>query len=106
MTDSINLRRRRPKIKQCIVCGMGLGLDSRGTDETICKYCKEHPLKPCPFCGGPAKIHRRRACFWTVCCRDTRCPGHNINVTYDSRNEATLRWNRRHYENSKGDING
>ena len=52
-------------------------------------------LKPCPFCGGAAKIHRRQFCLYSVCCVDTRCMGHNLYIMFKTKREAIEAWNRR-----------
>ena len=60
----------------------------------ILEWGKEQPgkLKPCPFCGAPAKFFRGFA--WGVEC--TFCDVHILG--YSNRNDATRAWNRRYGE--------
>ena len=62
-------------------------------------------LKPCPFCGGEAKMHKRlNAPYHAAVCKDTKCSGHNLYVLYWSEAEAIEAWNRRVGEaNGKND---
>jgi Lar family restriction alleviation protein len=53
-------------------------------------------LKPCPFCGGEAKLHHRMfRPLYAVVCKDTKCQGHNLYVLHYSEKEAVDAWNRR-----------
>ena len=48
-------------------------------------------LKPCPFCGGEAKVlYLPNKCGWNVYCR--MC---EVEMLYDSEQEAIEAWNRR-----------
>lgn len=50
------------------------------------------PLKPCPFCGGEAKIIQdERLCFYKVRC--VKC--HVETLPDDGRNMVVEEWNRR-----------
>lgn len=53
-------------------------------------------LKPCPFCGKKAKMHKRlNTPYHAVVCEDTRCPGHNLYILFWDEEEAVQAWNRR-----------
>ena len=53
-------------------------------------------LKPCPFCGREAKIHKRlNAPYHAVVCKDTKCSGHNLYVLFWNEQDAIEAWNRR-----------
>ena len=53
-------------------------------------------FKPCPFCGGDAKMHvRLNRPFFTVLCKNTKCFGHNIYMRFWEEEEAIEAWNRR-----------
>lgn len=59
----------------------------------------EIKLKPCPFCGGEAYVHRRlNKDRRFVICKDTSCVGHNLYIQFDTEIEAIMAWNRRAYE--------
>lgn len=55
-------------------------------------------LKPCPFCGGPARMkvvqHVPTGKDYTPQCIDTSCPG-RIEKKWSMREIATYAWNRR-----------
>ena len=53
-------------------------------DETI--------LKPCPFCGGEAKITLLIGNYGVGC---TKCPGAVFNCRRQTKEEAIEAWNRR-----------
>lgn len=58
-------------------------------------------LKPCPFCGGEAKlVHSepgREDRIWCIVrCKDWNCTGHHLNVWYATDEDAADRWNTRH----------
>lgn len=55
----------------------------------------DREIKPCPFCGGPAKIHMRQFKLYSVCCKDTKCAGHNLYIMFRTKKEASDAWNRR-----------
>lgn len=60
----------------------------------------EPVLKPCPFCGGEARI---REIYWSVgsgrqeckCKVFAECPNCNFSISADTREEAIESWNRR-----------
>lgn len=56
-------------------------------------------LKPCPFCGGEAKLiincdYEGNPRKYTATCIKEYCPGQS-NKSYDSEKFATLFWNQR-----------
>ena len=56
-------------------------------------------LKPCPFCGGGAYIHKRlNTPYYAAVCNNTKCPGHNLYVLYWNETEAVEAWNRRVFD--------
>ena len=66
--------------------------------EAILNAGKEK-LKPCPFCGGEAKLYSR-AIDWLLSEHLVRCKKcHCETDVYDTKEEATEAWNRRY----KGD---
>ena len=55
-------------------------------------------LKPCPFCGGGAhfiKVKHVVGVWYTVCCDDAECFGHEQSRLYTLRRLAAEAWNRR-----------
>lgn len=62
-------------------------------------------LKPCPFCGGPARLFQKyrdpKPYNWRVCCdndtpdRGSLCWMENPYADFDSVEEAIAAWNRR-----------
>ena len=55
-------------------------------------------LKPCPFCGGEAhfiKVKHVVGVWYTVCCDDAECIGHEQSRFYTLRRLAAEAWNRR-----------
>jgi len=58
----------------------------------------QRDLKPCPFCGGPAKLQPmpKTECWWKVQCDDFGCGGRNWSM--QSPELAAQAWNRRHGE--------
>lgn len=55
-------------------------------------------LKPCPFCGGGAhfiKVKHVVGVWYTVCCDDAECFGHEQSRLYTLRRSAAEAWNRR-----------
>lgn len=56
----------------------------------------EEMLKPCPFCGGKAKLHERlNRPFYAGVCKNTKCPGHNLSLLHYTKVDAVDCWNRR-----------
>ena len=57
-------------------------------------------LKPCPFCGGKAKISQRENWFYPICCND-KCVAFvpfayvNMDGGFISKEDATNAWNNR-----------
>lgn len=58
-------------------------------------------LKPCPFCGGEAKLvysepgHEDR--IWCIVrCKDWNCPGEHLNEWYATDDDAIGKWNTRY----------
>ena len=63
----------------------------------------EIKLKPCPFCGSRAKIHKRSDGYYYVDCSLDNGFCHVIPRTwiYDTPEEAAEAWNRRAGEHSE-----
>ena len=55
----------------------------------------ETELKPCPFCGGEAKIQEYNGGFAAVGCSNGRCYMHPHAFGFPSAEDAAERWNRR-----------
>lgn len=56
----------------------------------------EIKLKPCPFCGGEAKINRMPHLWeYSVQCNDVDCIVHPETEGYEKREEAIEAWNTR-----------
>ena len=55
---------------------------------------KETELKPCPFCGDEAHLSYG-ADGYTVYCRNDECIAYNLEVWFDTYEEATNAWNGR-----------
>ena len=58
--------------------------------------CEE--LKPCPFCGGEAhfrKVKHHAGVWYSVCCDDAECIGHEQGRLYTLRRLAAEAWNKR-----------
>lgn len=49
-------------------------------------------LKPCPFCGGEAKVSLILGNYGVAC---TKCQGSVLNIPYQTRNQAIKAWNKR-----------
>lgn len=60
-----------------------------------CPYIKEiEDLKPCPFCGGKAKLYYSNACStWSVRCEENGCCVTNLLEL--SKEQAVNLWNGR-----------
>lgn len=95
---------------KCAECGGSGGVDSGGVypwGEAIfvgCPSCaKQKPvepqLKPCPFCGGPARLKTDEVWFFgTTFSHDVKCGlcGCSVGVNYtDTPEQAVSRWNTR-----------
>jgi Lar family restriction alleviation protein len=58
-------------------------------------------LKPCPFCGGEAKIvdngeaSTNKYYFVDVLCKDMSCRGYSSCLEYKTKQQAIEAWNRR-----------
>ena len=55
-------------------------------------------LKPCPFCGGKAKLLHIKDLvseFWRVYCKNEDCPVEPKTRAYNRREMAIETWNRR-----------
>lgn len=52
-------------------------------------------LKPCPFCGGEAKIQEYNGGFAAVGCSNGRCYMHPHAFGFASAEDAIQKWNRR-----------
>lgn len=65
-------------------------------------------LKPCPFCGGEAhfiKVEHAVGVWYTVCCDDAECFGHEQSRLYTLRRLAAEAWNRRADECDRYELN-
>lgn len=49
-------------------------------------------LKPCPFCGGPARLYE--GLYHRACCLDNNCAG-SMTQAFDTKEEALAAWNKR-----------
>lgn len=49
-------------------------------------------LKPCPFCGGEATIHKSKFGYGVMCKTPFCC---NLTSTHDTKKEAIKTWNTR-----------
>ena len=54
----------------------------------------EQKLKPCPFCGGEAKICQEKGAYWEVACEDCYASVGVYNC-YEDKGEAIEAWNKR-----------
>lgn len=58
-------------------------------------------LKPCPFCGGKAKIHKsakstvKGGLWYFVNCQGHKCKVYPQTYTYSKKSYAINAWNRR-----------
>ncbi len=54
-------------------------------------------LKPCPFCGGEAEIHKEQAwrTAWLVECHNLGCVVHPETPWYPTEKAAIAAWNKR-----------
>ena len=50
-------------------------------------------LKPCPFCGGKAKVETKSSIWWIVKC--TKCPCEVGRSWFYIKRDAIEAWNRR-----------
>lgn len=59
-------------------------------------------LKPCPFCGGPARMFSveqpNRSITYEVDCENKDCEVSACTLLYDTKEEAAAVWNRRYNE--------
>lgn len=62
----------------------------------------EHKLKPCPFCGSPAKLEElgdHHGPYFNLGCSNEKCPANNMFYTWTeeegSVEDAVALWNRR-----------
>ena len=64
------------------------------------------PLKPCPFCGGEAEMHRTipvpSGFDYTPRCKEKSCPG-RLTKKYMGELIAVYAWNRRAGESNAAD---
>lgn len=51
------------------------------------------PLRPCPFCGGKAKVYQSGVNVWRVMCKQLNCG--TLACDWDTPEEAIAAWNRR-----------
>ena len=92
------------KTKSCENCKY----DDRGEDEQPCVECCERymlkfepELKPCPFCGGKAKVRsedrKKGKAYWAHCAEpiETGCDVRPVTCRFDTPEEAAEAWNRR-----------
>ena len=62
-------------------------------------------IKPCPFCGGPAKTRTYRSGgkqWYEIYCGGTHCPIDSVRISRLNPEEAKLIWNHRHCDGDKG----
>ena len=53
-------------------------------------------LKPCPFCGGKARLDNRFNWWWVACTSGRKiCKVNASTIQFDSPDEAVEVWNRR-----------
>jgi len=50
-------------------------------------------LKPCPFCGGEARLNGYKNCHWVICMNMDCLSSYGINQKTEE--EAILSWNTR-----------
>ena len=55
----------------------------------------ETELKPCPFCGGEAKILENGFGFFDVSCKKLSCRGYTKFLHYTNKEKAISKWNTR-----------
>ena len=60
-------------------------------------------LKPCPFCGGEARIYMNDSdldniLYYCICTNDNGCGVLPITLDHYSKEEAAAAWNTRHVE--------
>lgn len=62
----------------------------------------EHKLKPCPFCGSPAKLEElgdHHGSYYNLGCSNEKCPAHSMFYTWTeeegSVEDAIAMWDRR-----------
>lgn len=58
-------------------------------------------LKPCPFCGGDAEIHKCQSgdndsIYYRVACANEKCSMGNPDAWYENKIELVKDWNTRH----------
>ena len=81
----------------CAICGAYLA----DTGRMVCPECekpKKAELKPCPFCGGEAKIiNNVFQDLWDISCLDGFCYAHlaSDEARYYDLDDAIEAWNRR-----------
>jgi hypothetical protein len=61
----------------------------------------EEAMKPCPFCGGPARRSNGGEWFGTGCDGSTKCPAFLSGLMHRSQEEADAAWNRRALDESR-----
>lgn len=65
---------------------------------------KESELKPCPFCGGKAKVRsedrKKGKAYWVYCAEpiETGCDVRPVTCRFDTLKKAVEAWNRRAQE--------
>ena len=80
----------------CVMCGSYLA----DTGRMVCEKCEKQPteLKPCPFCGGEARIiNNVFQDLWDISCIDGFCYAHlsSDEARYYELDDAIEAWNRR-----------
>ena len=84
--------------EKCVCCGAVIP-----EGRQVCPNCeaKRVVLKPCPFCGGKAKIvtngeiPKSKYYFVDVLCEDMNCRGCSSCLEYKTKRQAISAWNRR-----------
>lgn len=64
-------------------------------------------LKPCPFCGGDARVQKVNAIVgvkFTVCCGNCYCMSHETTYLVNTMEKAVEAWNRRSNECNRDEL--
>lgn len=81
-------------------CELNVGMDTSEVLDRWNEYSQNYTptkpkteLKPCPFCGGQARIREDEGGFYQVTCTSVACEIHTF--SFDDVSDAVERWNRR-----------